>query len=347
MHLLLAILTRWKSQVRISAPPIRLTPRVALSLHAICTLHGKNCFISSSYECEVHWFSACGRWHSFAIAEPNASLGKRNEVAATAHARERIHLSGDALWPSARMPQRTPTRVFRLVQSVTGSLGRLRSHVVMQAVDSVVMPEITHLLEAAAAGDRQAAADLLPLVYDELRKLAAARMAAERPGHTLDATALVHEAYLRLVGDQQFDGKAHFFAAAAEAMRRVLVNHARDRNRLKRGGGRNRVDLDRLTGPAAATDDDLLELDDALDRLANEFPVAAELVKLRFFAGMTLGDAAEALRHAAPDRRPALGVRPGLARRRTGRWVIRRIVRIPGALPGPNGALGERTRSRR
>ena len=96
--------------------------------------------------------------------------------------------------------------------------------------------EITRLLAAAAAGDRQAAADLLPLVYDELRQLAAARMAAERPGHTLDATALVHEAYLRLIGDQHFDGKAHFFAAAAEAMRRVLVNHARDRARLKRGG---------------------------------------------------------------------------------------------------------------
>jgi RNA polymerase sigma factor (TIGR02999 family) len=157
------------------------------------------------------------------------------------------------------------------------------------------MPEITQLLNAAATGDRQAAANLLPLVYDELRKLAAARMAAENPGHTLDATALVHEAYLRLVGDQHFDGRGHFFAAAAEAMRRVLVNHARDHTRLKRGGGRNRVDLDRLTGPAVATDDDLLELDDALDRLAKEFPVAAELVKLRFFAGLTLGEAAGAL----------------------------------------------------
>jgi len=157
------------------------------------------------------------------------------------------------------------------------------------------MTEITHLLAAAASGDRKAAADLLPLVYDELRKLAAARMAAEAPGHTLNATALVHEAYLRLIGDQRFEGRGHFFAAAAEAMRRVLVNHARDRNRLKRGGGQNRVDLDRLTGPAAATDDDLLELDDALNRLANEFPAAAELVKLRFFAGMTLGEAAGAL----------------------------------------------------
>ena len=99
------------------------------------------------------------------------------------------------------------------------------------------MSQITLLIDAAAAGDRQAAADLLPLVYAELRKLAAARMAAENPGHTLNPTALVHEAYLRLVGDQHFDGRAHFFAAAAEAMRRILVNHARDRNRLKRAEG--------------------------------------------------------------------------------------------------------------
>src|ERR1700747_156714 len=99
------------------------------------------------------------------------------------------------------------------------------------------MPDVTRLLGAAAAGDRTAAADLLPLVYDELRKLAAARMAAASPGHTLDATALVHEAYLRLVGDQQFDGRGHFFAAAAEAMRRILVEAARRRNRQKHGGG--------------------------------------------------------------------------------------------------------------
>src|ERR1700681_1274739 len=105
------------------------------------------------------------------------------------------------------------------------------------------MSDITRLLDAAAAGDRRAAADLLPLVYDELRKLAAARMAAEAPGHTLDATALVHEAYLRLMGDQQFDGRGHFFAAAAEAMRRILVEAARRRNRQKHGGGRERVEL--------------------------------------------------------------------------------------------------------
>jgi RNA polymerase sigma factor (TIGR02999 family) len=157
------------------------------------------------------------------------------------------------------------------------------------------MSDVTRLLGAAASGDRQAADVLLPLVYDELRKLAAAKMAAESPGHTLDATALVHEAYLRLVGDQHFDGRGHFFAAAAEAMRRVLVNHARDRNRLKRGGGRHPVDLDRLTDLTSATDDDLLELDDALDRLAKDYPAAVELVKLRFFAGMTLGEAADAL----------------------------------------------------
>src|ERR1700686_296055 len=105
------------------------------------------------------------------------------------------------------------------------------------------MSDVTRLIEAVQKGDRQAAVDLLPLVYDELRKLAAAKMAAEAPGHTLDATALVHEAYLRLVGDQHFDGRSHFFAAAAEAMRRILVNHARDRQRLKRGGGRRRLEL--------------------------------------------------------------------------------------------------------
>ena len=105
-------------------------------------------------------------------------------------------------------------------------------------------------------------------------------------------------------------------------MRRILVDHARDRNRLKRGGGRRRVDLDRLTDLAAATDDDLLDLDDALDRLAKDDPAAAELVKLRFFAGMTLGEAADALGLSAPDRRPVLGVRPGLAGRRPGRRVI-------------------------
>src|SRR6478736_2482099 len=127
------------------------------------------------------------------------------------------------------------------------------------------MSHITRLLDAAAAGDRQAAADLLPLIYDELRKLAAARMAAEAPGHTLDATALVHEAYLRLVGDQHFDGRGHFFAAAAEAMRRVLVERARRKKLPKHGGGRRRVELSEAHRILESSDD-LLLLDEALGR---------------------------------------------------------------------------------
>ena len=157
------------------------------------------------------------------------------------------------------------------------------------------MTDVTRLLEAAQAGDRQAAAHLLPLVYDELRKLAAARMAAESPGHTLDATALVHEAYLRLVGDQQFDGRGHFFAAAAEAMRRILVDVARRKKAGKHGGGRRRVELPDL--PAAVADpDDLLALDDALTQLTTEDPVAARVVELRHFAGLGHEQVAESLK---------------------------------------------------
>ncbi|MDB5349543.1 MAG: hypothetical protein JWN86_790 [Planctomycetota bacterium] len=158
------------------------------------------------------------------------------------------------------------------------------------------MNEVTRILSEIGPGDRSATEKLLPLVYDELRKLAAVRMADERADHTLDATALVHEAYLRLVGEQEFEGRAHFFAAAAEAMRRVLVDHSRNRARLKRGGGKHRIDLDGLTDPASATDEGLLALDDCIDGLARDYPQAAELVKLRFFAGMTLNEAAEALR---------------------------------------------------
>jgi RNA polymerase sigma factor (TIGR02999 family) len=156
------------------------------------------------------------------------------------------------------------------------------------------MPEITQLLESAQAGDRRAAAQLLPLVYDELRKLAAARMAAEAPGHTLDATALVHEAYLRLVGDQQFDGRGHFFAAAAEAMRRILVDHARTRMAAKRGAGRQvTVDVDSFSG--SGPDDDILAVHEALDRLATVDPRIAKLVSLRYFGGRTLRAAADDL----------------------------------------------------
>ena len=160
------------------------------------------------------------------------------------------------------------------------------------------MPDVTQILRALEAGDRHAAADLLPLVYDELRKLAAARMAEEKPGQTLQPTALVHEAYLRLVGDaqsQNWNGRGHFFVAAAEAMRRILVNRARDKGRLKRGAGRNRVDLDAFTDPTNLPDAELLELDDALGRLAITNSQAAELIKLRFFAGLTLTESAVSL----------------------------------------------------
>jgi RNA polymerase sigma factor (TIGR02999 family) len=148
------------------------------------------------------------------------------------------------------------------------------------------MPDLTRLLEAAQGGDRQAAAVLLPLVYDELRKLAAARLAAEAPGHTLDATALVHEAYLRLVGDQQFEGRGHFFAAAAEAMRRILVDHARAKRAVKRGDRPARADVDPDHLPAGASDADRwIDLDLALTQFAAIDPSAAELAKLRAFGG--------------------------------------------------------------
>src|SRR5215468_9589306 len=145
------------------------------------------------------------------------------------------------------------------------------------------MSDVTVLLDAAAGGDRHAAAELLPLVYEELRKLAAARMAAEAPGHTLDATALVHEAYLRLVGDQQFDGRGHFFAAAAEAMRRILVNHARDRKRLKRSGGRLRLELLDQADSLAEDPDLVLSLDELLTRLGEEDVTAARVAHLHLF----------------------------------------------------------------
>src|SRR6266446_6748678 len=142
------------------------------------------------------------------------------------------------------------------------------------------MPEITQLLDAAATGDQRAAAQILPLIYDELRKLAATKMAAETPGHTLDATALVHEAYLRLIGDQQFDGRGHFFAAAAEAMRRILVNHARDRKRLKRAGRQVRLELLDQIGSLAEDPNLVLSLDELLSRLGEHDAAAAQIAHL-------------------------------------------------------------------
>lgn len=167
------------------------------------------------------------------------------------------------------------------------------------------MSDVTQLLDAAAAGDRRAAADLLPLVYDELRKLAAARMASESPGQTLQPTALVHEAYLRLVGtpiadvpgspQSGWDNRGHFFAAAAEAMRRILVDAARRKAAVKHGGELARVELDSEFVATREPREDLVALDEALDRLAAEDSLKAELVKLRYFAGLTLPEAAAAL----------------------------------------------------
>jgi RNA polymerase sigma factor (TIGR02999 family) len=156
------------------------------------------------------------------------------------------------------------------------------------------MTDVSRLLDATASGDRQAA-DLLPLVYAELRSLAAARLAAEPAGHTLQPTALVHEAYLRLVGDQRFDHRGHFFAAAAEAMRRILIDHARKKATARRGGDRpgQAIDLDSLA--AAEPPEDLFALDEALDRLAAQDALKADLVKLRYFVGLTLEEAAAAL----------------------------------------------------
>jgi RNA polymerase sigma factor (TIGR02999 family) len=160
------------------------------------------------------------------------------------------------------------------------------------------MGDFTHLLDAAATGDAHAAADLLPLVYDELRALAARRLANEKPGQTLQATALVHEAYLRLIGPeagQGWNGRGHFFAAAAEAMRRILVEAARRKNSLKRGGLLVRVSLDEIVTKSSGDPADVLAVDEALDQLARDDPQAAQLVKLRFFSGLTGDEAAEVL----------------------------------------------------
>jgi RNA polymerase sigma factor (TIGR02999 family) len=163
------------------------------------------------------------------------------------------------------------------------------------------MADVTQILNALQRGDVHAAEQLFPLVYDELRKLAAEKLAQEKPGQTLQATALVHEVYLRLVGveqTQRWDSRGHFFAACAEAMRRILVDQARRRRSQKRGGEMRRVDLDAAALPAAPEDppaEDLLALDDALRQFDAEEPLKARLVKLRYFAGLTLEQASEAL----------------------------------------------------
>jgi RNA polymerase sigma factor (TIGR02999 family) len=164
------------------------------------------------------------------------------------------------------------------------------------------MNDVTRILSAVEAGDAQAAEQLLPLVYDELRRLAAQRLAGEGPGHTLQPTALVHEAYLKLVGadpQQPWNGRVHFFAAAAEAMRRILIDHARRKHRVRRGGGKKRVELDDMDDIEMVAErgqaDELLALNEALMQLAVADPRRAELVRLRYFAGLTLEQAAELL----------------------------------------------------
>jgi RNA polymerase sigma factor (TIGR02999 family) len=160
------------------------------------------------------------------------------------------------------------------------------------------MSEVTQILNAIGDGDRQASADLLPLVYEELRRLAAEKMTHERPGQTLQATALVHEAFLRLVGDAdrpQWANRWHFFAAAAEAMRRITLNRVRDKQRLKRGGEWRRIELDQVDLAQSEHDDDFADLAEALDDLGQDDATAAEIVKLRFFAGMKQREIAAAL----------------------------------------------------
>ncbi len=159
------------------------------------------------------------------------------------------------------------------------------------------MSDITRLLESIERGDPKAADELLPLVYGELRKLASSKMANEAAGHTLQPTALVHEAWLRLVGagNSRFANRAHFFAAAAEAMRRILVDQARRKSALRHGGGQERVDVHQVDLASPETDTQLLAVHEALDKLATHHPTKAELVKLRYFVGMTIAEAAEVL----------------------------------------------------
>jgi len=198
----------------------------------------------------------------------------------------------------ARNPRVTDPALSPLLSSQARLSSVFRSRRVLPGRMLAIMSDVTQILNAIEQGDPMAAAELLPLVYDELRKLAAARMAEEKSGQTLNATALVHEAYVRLVGGearQLWNGRGHFFAAAAEAMRRILVEAARRKQRERHGGGRQRLTMDGLDAAVESPDEDLLALSEALDLLADANPRAAELIKLRFFAGLTGREAAEVL----------------------------------------------------
>ncbi|MCU0915893.1 MAG: sigma-70 family RNA polymerase sigma factor [Planctomycetes bacterium] len=193
------------------------------------------------------------------------------------------------------------------------------------------MSDVTRILNALERGDAQATDKLLPLVYEELRLLAAQRLAHEKPGQTLQATALVHEAYLRLIGDepQTWNSRGHFFAAAAEAMRRILVENARHKRCRKHGSGLRKVDLDHAEVMAEELPENVIALDEALARLSQEDPLAAELVKMRYFAGLTLPQTAE-----------ALGISPRTADRcwaYAKAWLYHEIAK---GEPGPAGQAG-------
>jgi RNA polymerase sigma factor (TIGR02999 family) len=197
------------------------------------------------------------------------------------------------------------------------------------------MSDVTRILSAIEGGHPHAASQLLPILYDELRQLAAAKLAQERPGQTLEPTALVHEAYLRLVGpgeERRWDSRGHFFAAAAEAMRRILVENARRKRSARHGGGRVRHDVDEVPVAAPEPAEDLVALDEALDRLAAKDPVKAELVKLRHFAGLTIEQAAQ-----------ALGISPTTANRYWAyarAWLHQEITRAAAGGPGEPAAAG-------
>lgn len=186
--------------------------------------------------------------------------------------------------------------------------------------------DITHILKAVERGDGKAAEELLPLVYEELRRLAAHKMSQEAQGHTLQPTALVHEAWLRLAGkgNQTWDGRAHFFAAAAEAMRRILIDRARRKRAERHGGGQVRVELEEIQAASSTDHDQLLAINEAVDQLARAHPLEAELVKLRYFIGMTNEEAAQ-----------VLGISPRTAKNywtHARAWLYREIARMQGRL---------------
>ena len=186
------------------------------------------------------------------------------------------------------------TRQRRSLQEVIKGRGISWRWLSKEGTISIIRP-VTHILEAIQTGDAKAAEELLPLVYGELRKLAASKMAHEAAGNTLQPTDLVHEAWLRLVGSEdnpKFAGRPHFFAAAAEAMRRILIDRARSKRALRHGGGQQRVNVDQLDLASPDADDQLLAMNDAIEKLAAQDPIEAQLVKLRHFAGLTVEEAA-------------------------------------------------------